>query len=524
MGCLPPAFANDGVVLHVRQARVLVEQGKFAEALQLLNSASPGERRDARFFYLRGYVNYRLNRFRAAEGDLRASVAAAPPGLESRYILGRIAEVEGRKAEAVRWMEPSAKAQPPIEDSAARLSKLLWELGHTAEALGWTERALTLAPWDGALHYRLGRIYQQRGEESRARAEFALSTSSKSADSEGVRDLMECARALEVGDKAAAETIRSKFLAAPALDPDLLVALGTTFATAGSPAEALQLYQRAAASDPSFLQAQFNLGLALLHVNDPSGAVAPLETSVRIAPDSKDPNAALALAYVLQDRYSEAVAPLEIAHAADPRDRKTSGLLSVAYSRSGSPGKAIPVLHQMLADANDDPKVNFLLVDCLNAVDRQQEALAIATEAATRFPQIAKSWLSKGQQLARLGRYREAAPAFEQAVSIDPNQKEAFAGLADSQQKDGRYEAALDAYRKAGPDLAAQLGEARCLTFLARFAEARDVLELAAQSNGQDSRVHAELSRVYAHLGDKKRAAEETRAAQRLRTQDGPAR
>jgi tetratricopeptide (TPR) repeat protein len=517
------AAAASGASL-VRQARLSIDKNEFGKALALLDEGKKMNARDVEISYLRGYVLYRQHELEAAKQELKATINLAPPSLQSRYLLGRIAQFQGQNGEAIRWLEPCARANPPIEDAPARISKLYWDTGRVEDARVWTGKALAMAPWDGSLHYRLGRIYQQAGQSELARREFTESMKSKTADAEGVRKLMECSRALASHDMAAALRIRNEFLDGPQLDPDLLVALGTDFATAGAPEQAIGLFQTAAVRDPQSFQAQFNIGLAKLNMKEPEAAVEPLKTSLRLLPVSKEANAALALAYVMQGKFKESVEPLEVAREADPGDRKTAGLLSLAYYRSGAASKAVPILRQTIAKSKDDPKVYFLLIDCLNATEKQQDALAVSDEAVRLFPDLAKSWLGKAQQLARLGRYHEAGPLFAKAAELAPDEVEPLLGLGEAQQKDGEYQAALASYQRAlskDGDLTAALGAARNLIFLNRLAEARTLLEHSAAENRSNSQLHFELSRVYARLGERRLAEEQTRIVQQLRAQPG---
>jgi tetratricopeptide (TPR) repeat protein len=517
------AAAASGASL-VRQARLSIDKNEFGKALALLDEGKKMNARDVEISYLRGYVLYRQHELEAAKQELKATINLAPPSLQSRYLLGRIAQLQAQNGEAIRWLEPCARANPPIEDAPARISKLYWDAGRVDDARVWTGKALALAPWDGSLHYRLGRIYQQAGQSELARREFTESMKSKTADAEGVRKLMECSRALASHDMAAALRIRNEFLDGPQLDPDLLVALGTDFATAGAPEQAIGLFQTAAVRDPQSFQAQFNIGLAKLNMKEPEAAVEPLKTSLRLLPVSKEANAALALAYVMQGKFKESIGPLEVASEADPEDRKTAGLLSLAYYRSGAASKAVPILRQTIAKSKDDPKVYFLLIDCLNATEKQQEALTVSDEAVRLFPDLAKSWLGKAQQLARLGRYHEAGPLFAKAAELAPDEVEPLLGLGEAQQKDGEYQAALASYQRAlskDGDLTAALGAARNLIFLNRLAEARTLLEHSAAENRSNSQLHFELSRVYARLGERRLAEEQTRIVQQLRAQPG---
>jgi tetratricopeptide (TPR) repeat protein len=515
-------FATD-ISDALGQARLNIDRGDFDNALNVLAGVSGEAQDDPEVLYLRGYALYRLQRLPAARHELKAALAVDPQSLRSRYILARIAQSEGNRSEAIRWLLPCASTNPPIEDAQARIGKLYWETGQLKQARFWTEKAVATAPWDGSLHYRLGRIYQQAGEGEQAQKEFAKSVNAKAADSQGVQQVMDCGRALSTKDMATAFEIRDRFLHGAQLDPDLLVALGASFAGAGEPDQAVELFKVAADRDPDSFQALFNLGLALLNLKRPGEAVSPLRASLRLAPASKEANAALALAYVLQDNYKDALGPLEAARAADPQDRRTAGLLSVAYYKNGAPAKAIPILRETLKSSSDDPKVYFLLIDCLNATEKQQEALEVADQALKRFPELSRAWLGKAQQMARLGQYHEAGPLFAKAAELAPDRVEPLLGLAEAQQKDGAYDASLSTYQRAmqkDGDVTAVLGAARDLAFLNRFAEARTLLEQSITGHASDSQMHVELSRVYARLGEKQLAEEQTRIVQQLRAQN----
>lgn len=507
----------------LRRVRIFIDRGDFSQALDVLGTVETGAKSDPQVLYFRGYVLYRLARFPAATAELKAALSVDPHSLRSSYILSRIAQSEGNRSEAIRWLVPCASANPPVEDAQARIGKLYWDTGQHEQARFWTEKAVVNTPWDGSLHYRLGRIYQQAGEGELAQQEFAKSLKAKAADADAVQQMMECAHALSIKDMATASKIRDQFLHNGQLDPDLLVALGASFAGSGEPDQAVQLFKLAAERDPDSFQAPFNLGLALLNLKRPAEAVSPLQASVRLAPASKEANAALALAYVLQDNYKDALGPLEAAREADPRDRKTAGLLSVAYYRSGTPAKAIPILRESLKAVPDDAKIYFLLIDCLNATEKQQEALEVANQALERFPELPQAWLGKAQQMARLGQYHEAAPLFAKAAELAPDRVEPLLGLAEAQQKDGAYEVSLTTYQRAmqkDDQVSAVLGAARDLIFLNRFADARTLLEQSITRYASNSQMHVELSRVYARLGEKQLAEEQTRIVQQLRAQN----
>lgn len=445
-------------------------------------------------------------------------------GTQSRYYLGRIALLESRPAEAVKWLEPIALNTPPVFDAAAQLGKAYLDAGQTEKAKSITERSLRNAEWDGALHYRLGRIYQQMGKAKEAQEEFAESVRLKTADRESVELLVQCSQKLAEGETAEAMRIRQELIDNPSIDPDALVALGLTFTGAGLQTESVTPFQVAARRDPAFFQAQYNAGLALLKLGRAGEATPYLEEARRLSPDLADSNSALALAYVLQTRYSDAVTPLEKWCALQPRNPSALNLLGMAYLRTHAATRAIPVLRSAVRLAHGDPKPYFLLIEALNAGEQQAAALVVADEALKLFPAIPEANLAKAQQLARLGQYNDAGPLFARAAELAPGSIESLLGLAEVQQKQGDYTASLATCRRVlGMDsgnITASLGAARNLIFTKDLKAARSVLEAALAAHPDHSQLHYELARVYAQLGEKVLAAEQTQIMQKLRAHE----
>jgi tetratricopeptide (TPR) repeat protein len=510
----------------VAQARAAIDKGDLRSALHLLDQARVQSPSDFEILYLRGYTLYRLRDLEAARVQLEDVVRLTPPALRSRYFLGRIALAQGRPADAIVWLEPLADADPPIEDSLAQLGKAYLDTNQLPAALRATESATKLTPWSGALHYRLGRIYQQLGQPQSAQKEFKASLELKGADREAVEKLIQCSQDISTGKTAEAIEIRDGLLKRPELDPDILIALGTSFASAGLAERAAEVFDEASKRDPSSFQSHFDLGLALLKAGRPAAAVEPLEKSLRILPKSPEANTSLGLAYVMSGKFQEAVPPLELVHQLEAENPKIGGLLGLSYLRTGSAAKAVPIVKSALEKQKNDPKLWFLMIDCLNGAGQEEAALGVANETLDRFPSLAKSYLAKGQQLARLGRYQEAGPLFGKATELAPSDIDSWLGLAEVQNKGGNYEGSLSSYQRVlaldRENLTAQVGAARDLVALGKLNNAKETLERAASAHPQSAQVHVELSKVYARLGARELAAEQTRISQQLR--DAPAR
>jgi len=444
-----------------------------------------------------------------------------PDSLLVRYYLGRIALLETKPVEAIKWLEPVVASASPILDAAEQLAKAYFDAGEIEKAKTATERAIQISPWNGALHYRMGRIYQQLGISDASRREFSESVHLKLADRESVQKLLLCSDLLSSGQKSRAIETGRALLEKLSIDPDVFVAFGLMFAGAGMQAEAEEHFRTAAERDPGFLQAQFNTGLALLKLGRPGEAVAFLQKARQLGPDTIPPTAALALAYFSASRYAEAIPSLERWRKLAPSDERAANMLGLSLLRTGDAGKAVVVLQEAVRNFRGDTKPFFLLMEALNAVERQEEALQVAEEALQLFPDVAQAHLAKAQQLARLGRYRNAVPVFGRASELAPDKSDPLLGLAEAQQKQGEYAASLEAYRRVltidEANITACLGAARNLVTLKRLPEARELLEAAVTGNADDSRLHYELSSVYARLGQHQLAAEQGRIFKKLR-------
>lgn len=496
----------------------MVSRIVFGLALLLCGAAARAQTPEE--IYKKAILLFQAHNLSAARMEFSRLLQSGTLTVKSKYYLGRIALLESKPAEAIKWLEPVAAVEPPGLDAAGQLGRAYLDTGQLGKAKALTDRAIHQAPWDGALHYRLGRIYQQIGDADSARKEFAESVRLKTADRESVQLLLECSQHLANGEHPEAMRVRQELLANSSLDPDVLVALGLTFAGPGMHEASLEPFETAARRDPNFLQAQYNTGLALLKLGRAADAIAPLQASLRLAPDSMDANSALSLAYVLQARYAEAVPTLEKWSRMQAGNPRSTTMLALAYLRTGRAVKSVPLLRTVLRDPQKDPRAHFLLIEALNATEHQQDALSVAEEAVRLFPNIAQAHLAKAQQLARVGRYGDAGPEFMEALKLAPDQVDSILGLGEVQQKKGDYAASLQTYRQVlardSDSAAATLGVARNLLVLQRAAEARPVLEAAVKAHPENSQLHYELSRVYARLGERELAAGESQIVKQL--------
>jgi cellulose synthase operon protein C len=519
--CIPTLLAGADIRALVQQAETRIAAEEFAAAETLLLDARRNEPANIEVVYRIGYVRYRQRKLAEARADFVQVVKTAPPAYYSRYFLGRIALLENRPREAVTWLEPVASAGEPVFDTQAQLAAAYARAGLRAKAIAALQAAIAAAPWDASLYYRLGRLHMEAGNKELAAEAFDNNKRLSAATREDVETLTGVAQLLSKGDVAAALRAGAQIRDRGSADPNALVALGVIFGRANLPAEALDAFARAAEREPRFFQAQYNRGLALLKLNRAEEALDALAIAVELLPQSPDAGKSFGLAAVMGRRYRDAIGPLERAWLADAADPRVGALLATAYLRTGDARKAAEVLSAPAVLQSGEPAPLLLRVEALNAAEDPEGALRAARQAAQRFPRLPQASMALAQQLARMGRYRDAQPVFEATLKLAPGYPEAELGLADTLSKSGDHASAEARYRAAmmgpGTAVAARSGLARSLVALRRLDEARELLEQSVAAHPAEAALHIELSRVYARLGKPDLAAEQTKIVEKLR-------
>ena len=504
----------------LRQAEETIQREQFSSAEALLAQVLRHEPGNVQALYRLGYVQYRQRKLSQARISFAEVLRVAPPAYNSRYFLGRIALLENKHREAIEWLDPVVASKEPVFDATSQLASAYAGAAQPQKALSFLLIAVTEAPWDSSLYYRLGRLYQQLGQNELAREAFDNSRRLNNASREDVETIMRASQAISEGNAAQARQLAGRILDRADADPSALVALGVIYGNANLQTEALDAFEHAARHDPDLFQARFNQGLALLKLGRASDALEPLGRAVELLPQSFEANMTYGLASVMTQKYAEATGALERAWQMDSTNPRVGALLATAYLRTGAARKAVPILRK--AAAGTDPAPLLLLVEALNATEDTSGALDAARLAQERFPKTPQAHMAVAQQLARLGRYREARPAFEETLKLAPGQPEAELGVADTLQKEGEHDQAAGHYRAAinssGTMLAARVGLARSLVALRELEEARRILEDGLPLHPSEVSLRLELSRVYARLGRSDLAAEQTKIVEQLRT------
>ena len=262
-------------------------------------------------------------------------------------------------------------------------------------------------------------------------------------------------------EKTWAEKAIAAFEKARRLDPsspETDVTLGELAVRTGKPAEAIVAFRRALAAQPENFFALLGLARAYDLSGEPVDADAAYRRAIRLQPSYWFGYSKLGGSLFARGRYAEAAEMFRRITELQPDNARAFSNLGAAY-------------HQM---------------------DRYEDALA-AFRTSLGLERTANAYSNAGTTEFFLGRYRDAAEDFQKAVTLTPEQHEAWVNLADSHYwAQGERQQALEAYRRAIELLRAEL------ELNPQNALARARLAVCLARSGQNSAAGEEIRKAVA--------------------------
>jgi protein O-GlcNAc transferase len=280
-----------------------------------------------------------------------------------------------------------------------------------------------------------------------------------------------------------------KAAAADPKNPDVLTNLGMALCQVQQAKDAVPILQRAASLAPENVTAHQNLAAAYIQLNQFDDAIAQLRAALKLAPDAARLHYDLGLALKMKDDAADAIPELETAEKLDPSGYEAPYVLGVLYLQDGRYADAARELNLSLKlhPENGDGWATLGSVD--NHLDNLPEAETALKEAIRQLPQqpdphltlaavlvkenrpaeataerkIAADLMREnmnhqraeiatntGNSLLKNGKVDDAMAAFHEAITYDPNNAAAHAGLAKALQQQGKtMEAAAERQKAA---------------------------------------------------------------------------
>jgi protein O-GlcNAc transferase len=391
----------------------------------------------------------------AQQNALDQAKAAMAQGIDAAHH-GDLAQAQTAFAKAVALA-------PQVSATHAALGSVYLEEGQIDLAEKELSNAYSLAPVDVSVTLNLARTETSLGHYDAAVTLFRKALGDPSAPQLSPTEAIAYATALASrGDVAEAQATVKTTLAYASDSARLYDALGVLLGQQGDLVGALREFQQSVALDATLANAQLHLGAALLALNRPSDAVAPLKLAIAINQQSFDAHLQLGRAYSALSQDNNALSELHQAVAlSDPIVSPQSlYALAIALQASGDATGSLPIFTRATQDSAvwkpadyTSALTNFALAhvqtgDAKGAVPIYAHALSVGPDTPTLREDYGVAYLQQQDLDGAIEQFRAglaldsesahlhydlglalklkddlaaAVPEFQQAATLDPS-------------------------------------------------------------------------------------------------------
>ncbi len=413
-----------------------------------------------------GAIHLRLDRTPAAIEAYRRAVQLAPDSAAAHYGLGRAAASSGDTALAVREFERALEIQP-------RASRIHYPLATALRAAGELERAERHLARQGPVEVGYADQRQRRLLLLETGAAPRIDRAARLSGEGRLREAAQLYRAALQDEPGSLEARRG---------------LASVLAIIGETGEAEEIYRGILEEHPENAVVHQRLGRVLESRAKLDEAITRYQTAHRLVPELVGIHHDLGRTLHRAGQHEAALAEYEEAVAEEPQDRAVRYERAVVLGAAGRGDEASAELSRLVGDNPDDHGFRLAVARALAGMGRIEEMIAqcrVVLAAAQATPQQ-RARASHNIAIARLeqGELAEADRLFRQAVSSDPELREAQIGWGRTLSALGRYGQAAERFRAAvllqPADVFARLVEARALVAAGLERAARTRLEEAA--------------------------------------------
>jgi len=433
----------------------------------------------------------------------RFSPSHTPEQVRDLISKGRLTEA----AEAAGNL-PAQTLQQQIERRCLQ-AEIAFRRGDDIAAEEGFRAVLAQEPGNPDAHYGLSLLLYEAGDAEAALRHAQFATSARPIEYRYIAQLGLCH--VRLGNFPIAERLMRKALHGLPEDKSCWNNMGIVYAAKGNPAQARQCFERALALDPSFENAKKNL--ALLGEDAPAGSEgrAPVTSDARAAVEGQPVWQADWLHVTDLQQEGDADGALELAERlldSWPEDAALASRVAQLYGQAGDLQGGIDTMEAFVARRPDEPAGWVSLARAYAATSSYLKAEAAVRRALSLGDDASDTHLLLGEILHFREEFDQAADCCERALEKAASPSDALlAQLGASQVMACRYESALATYERlfAGrpphhhPSVG---GYAMCLTYMGRFAEAREILDTLLHYSPHDPGLRAQSFQLRLLHGD----------------------
>jgi tetratricopeptide (TPR) repeat protein len=316
------------------------------------------------------------------------------------------------------------------------------------------------------------------------------------------------------GKFAEAETAWHTILAAHPNNAEACAHLGFLEARQEHYKQAVPLYRKALALDPSMPGLQLNLGLALFKGGELKEAIQVFEPLLKseppASPDAQRLTALIGIAEYGIGDYAAAVPYLTTAAANDPQNLQFRLFLAHSCLSTHQFQCVLDTYHEILTLNAESAEADMLAGEAEDEMRNPAAAIEQFRAAVKADPREPNVHFGLGYLLWTQNQFEEAAQEFQAELVNVPANAQALAFLADSDMQLNHSDQALPLIQKAikiDPNLArAHLDLGILYADSGNHQEAIREFKTAARLSPDDPNPHWRLARLYQSMGNKTEA------------------
>ena len=350
--------------------------------------------------------------------------------------------------DGVRLWEDARKKSPHKARVYNNLGVLLRMNNRLEEAKEVLQEALKKSPTDlPAVHYSLGRVYSQLGEDEAAVSHFEKYLKANPKDFHALCETGSVY--LRMGLMEKANVYFQRVLASHPSFAPVHSGLGDLFVKKGMFEEAIDEYRKAIRIDPNFSNARLRLAEAYLRKGRGEEALGELKKVIATHPELPEAYISLGVVYLEGERLEEAFRNLNKALSIDPKNPEVYNNLGVGYRKKGRIDEAIAHYQKAIEIDPKRPDFYINLGEAYWVKGRMEEALAAYQKAISINPHLPEPYNNLGVLYLERKRFDDGIPLFKQALALNPNYAEAYFNLAIAYYYKRDYRRALDQLTRA---------------------------------------------------------------------------
>lgn len=497
-------------------AQALLLQGKNDEVIQLAeNNASLAPAAQARMLAWRAKAELSRGQISESEQSARAALELDPKEVESRLALARIAIVQNRGEEAVKFIDEALRLNPRYVEAWALKGDLHALRGRTADALGFYAKAIELNPQ--SVRARLGRANAALRANDVDLAKKDVKAVLATVKDHGTATFLSGVVAVKEGRYEDALATFQKVQGGMPEQRETPYWLALAHAALGQYNQAEQFAQNYVGAFPQSPAAHRLVAYVNLRQRDPKGAIAALQPLTSASSPDQHALQLMGMAHAASGDIAKGADYFQRAVAAGPGNAAARAQYSLALLEQDQTEAAMDQIRRAMEASPELSEAELVFVRQLIAKKEVAEATRLLGELEAKHPRDPRIANLRGGLMLSQAKIPEAKAAFATALKMEPGFPPAAHNLAllalrngDAAGARAQYQSVLKVHSDHTPTLMAMYHLERQQ---GREEEALKQLEAAYRRSADDALIATALAREYLTRGAESKAVQATDAA-----------